>query len=206
MKPVLILDFDGTIANTRDAIIDIMNGLADELGFRKIEQKDIEYLRGKKPKAILKHLGISLFKAPFVIRKTRKKINASIATLEPSVDWLPVLQSLKQQGCHIGIVTTNTEENVKKFLHANNLDLFDFFYTAGQIFGKDKIISKIIHNMKFSDIYFVGDEIRDMEAGKKAKVKTVAVSWGYNTAESLQKENPDYIIDSPQELEKIIFK
>jgi len=60
--------------------------------------------------------------------------------------------------------------------------------------------------MEFSDVYFVGDEIRDMEAGKKAKVKTVAVSWGYNTAESLQKENPDYLIDSPQELEKIIFK
>ena len=206
MKPLLILDFDGTIANTRDTVIEVMNGLSDEFGFKKIEQKDIEYLRGKKPSDILKYLGISPFKAPFVTRKTRKKINESIATLEPSKNWLPALQSLKQKGCHIGIVTTNTEKNVKKFLRANSLDVFDFFYTTGQIFGKDKIISKIIHSMEFSDVYFIGDEINDIDAGKKAKVKTVAVSWGYNTAKSLQKENPNYMIDSPQELEKIIFK
>ena len=206
MKPLLILDFDGTIANTRDTVIEVMNGLSNEFGFRKIEQKDIEYLRSKKPRDILEYLGISPFKASFITRKIRKKIKESIATLEPSKNWLPVLQSLKQKGCHIGIVTTNTEENVKKFLHANNLNVFDFFYTAGQIFGKDKIISKISHDIEFSDIYFIGDEISDIDAGKKAKVKTIAVSWGYNTIESLQKENPDYMIYSPQELEKIIFK
>lgn len=206
-KPVVIFDFDGTIANTLDSIIDILNDLSDEFGFKKIKENEVEYLRGKRPREILKHLGISIFKLPFVIRKTRREINSHIALLKPSVDLLPVLKLLKENGCALGIVTTNTEENVQNFLHANNLDLFDFFYTAKKIFGKDRIISKIIKemNVQKSNVYFIGDEIRDIEAGKKVGINTIAVSWGYNTKNALIKERPDYLIDSPSELEKIIL-
>lgn len=203
----MIFDFDGTIANTLGSIIDIMNGLSNEFGFRKIKENDVEYLRGKRPREILKYLGISIFKLPFVIRKTRQEINSHIALLSPSVDILPILKLLKENGCHLGIVTTNIEENVRKFLHANNLDLFDFFYTAKKVFGKDRTISKIIKemNIKKSTVYFVGDEVRDIEAGKKVGIKTIAVSWGYNTRDALGKEHPDYLVDSPAELEKIIL-
>jgi len=206
-KSVVIFDFDGTIANTLDSIIDIMNNLSDEFGFRKIHDEDVEYLRGKRPREILKHLGISLFKLPFVIRKTRREINSHIALLSPSIDLLPTLKLLKENGCQVGIVTTNIEENVKKFLHANNLDLFDFFYTAKKVFGKDRTISKIIKDMKLekSKVYFVGDEVRDIEAGKKVGIKTIAVSWGYNTKDALDKEHPDHLIDSPLELENIVL-
>ena len=50
------------------------------------------------------------------------------------------------------------------------MDQFDFFYTTKKVFGKDKTISKIIRDMKLdpSDVYFVGDEVRDIEAGKKS--------------------------------------
>ena len=202
---VVIFDFDGTIANTLDSII--MNDLSDEFGYRKIKQEDIQYLRGKKPRKILKHLGISLFKLPFVIRKTRREINSHIALLTPSVELFPVLRLLKENDCQIGIVTTNLEENVRKFLHASNLDQFDFFYTAKKIFGKDRTISKIIKYMDLekSHVYFVGDEVRDIEAGKKAGIKTIAVSWGYNTKDALAKEHPDFLIDSPMELENIVL-
>ena len=203
----MIFDFDGTIANTLDAIVDIMNDLSDEFGFRKIKENDVEWLRGKRPREILKHLGISIFKLPFVIRKARREINSHIAGLSNSVDLLPILKILKENGCHVGIVTTNLEENVQKFLHMNNMDKFDFFYTAKKVFGKDKTISKIVKDMKLdkSDVYFVGDEVRDIQAGKKAGIKTIAVSWGYNTKDALERENPDYLIDSPLELKKIIL-
>ena len=205
---VVIFDFDGTIANTLDSIIEIMNNLSDEFGFRKIKDGDVEYLRGKKPREILKHLGISLFKLPFVVRKARRQINSHIALLSPSVDLLPTLKLLKQNNCQIGIVTTNIEENVRKFLHAHNLDQFDIFYTTKKVFGKDKTISKIIRDIKIekSNVYFIGDEIRDIEAGKKAGVRTIAVSWGYNTGEALRKERPDYLVNSTSELEEIILQ
>jgi len=205
MTKTIIFDFDGTIANTLDSLIEIMNRLSKEFGFRKIKQEEVEYLREKTARQILKNLGISLIKLPFVVRKARKEINSQIEFLNPSVELLSAIQYLKDKNYKIGIVTTNTEDNVRKFLQANNLDKFDFFYTAKRVFGKDRTISKIINDMKLdkSTVYFIGDEIRDIKAGKKVGIKTIAVGWGFNTKEALSRESPDYLIESPKEIEKI---
>ena len=42
------------------------------------------------------------------------------------------------------------------------------------------------------DCLFVGDSPADMEAGRRAGVKTCAVSYGYGKREELAKWNPDY--------------
>lgn len=205
-KYTVIFDFDGTIADTLESVIEIINKLSDEFGYKKITPEDLPKIRGKRPRDIMRHVGISMFKLPFVVKKTRREINNRIEGLKPVIDLRPHLLKLKEGGCQLGIVTSNIESNVQKFLQANNLDLFDFFYNGKSIFGKEKIINKILHDKRLSKdkVYFVGDEVRDVEAGKKAKVITVAVTWGYNSAEALQREKPDYIINSPEELERIL--
>jgi len=42
----------------------------------------------------------------------------------------------------------------------------------------------------------VGDTNLDIMMGKNANVKTVAVTWGAENRESLEKANPDYVIDN----------
>ena len=37
-------------------------------------------------------------------------------------------------------------------------------------------------------MYYVCDEIRDIEAARKSKIKSIAVTWGYNSKEALEKE------------------
>ncbi len=46
----------------------------------------------------------------------------------------------------------------------------------------------------------VGDSAADMEAGKRAGVKTCAVRWGYGDVEQMAKWSPDYWIAEPAEL------
>jgi phosphoglycolate phosphatase-like HAD superfamily hydrolase len=50
----------------------------------------------------------------------------------------------------------------------------------------------------------VCDEVRDIEAAKKSGIKSIAVAWGYNTKDALIKENPDFLVNSPDELINII--
>jgi HAD superfamily hydrolase (TIGR01509 family) len=50
------------------------------------------------------------------------------------------------------------------------------------------------------DCLLVGDSAADMEAGRRAGVKTCAVLWGYGEREQLAKWEPDYWISHPSEL------
>jgi phosphoglycolate phosphatase len=46
----------------------------------------------------------------------------------------------------------------------------------------------------------VGDAPADMEAGRRAGVRTCAVRWGYGDAREMARWKPDYWIDEPMEL------
>ncbi|MBI2673476.1 HAD family hydrolase [Candidatus Woesearchaeota archaeon] len=52
--------------------------------------------------------------------------------------------------------------------------------------------------------YMVGDTVYDIIAGKRAGVKAIAVLTGNHTREMLEKENPDYIINSIKDLPKVL--
>jgi len=47
---------------------------------------------------------------------------------------------------------------------------------------------------------FIGDSPQDMEAGRKAGVRTCAVRWGYGDPDAMAKWQPDFWIDSPEQL------
>jgi HAD superfamily hydrolase (TIGR01549 family) len=50
------------------------------------------------------------------------------------------------------------------------------------------------------DCLMVGDSVADMEAGRRAGVKTCAVRYGYGRAEKLAAWEPDYWVDDLREL------
>lgn len=55
-------------------------------------------------------------------------------------------------------------------------------------------------------VIYVGDETRDIDSAKKAGVKGIAVSWGFNSKKVLAKHHPDALIEHPQELIDILKK
>lgn len=205
--PTIIFDFDGTIADTLSVVIRIANKFADHYGYNKIPLSDLPKLREKKPSAVLRHLGISIFKLPIVARKIRFEMNKEIVNLKTAVDLKDTLVHLKENGCILGILTTNSRENVVEFLKKNDLELFDFVYSGRAVFGKSRLLKKLMKEKKIphEDLIYVGDEIRDVEAAKKAGIKVIGVSWGYNTKSALLESHPDHIVEKPEELKGIIL-
>lgn len=200
---VVLFDFDGTIADTLDAILAIANRLSGEFGYKKSTREDIEAFRNLDSMQIIKTSGIPLVKLPFLLQMVKLELNQEIKNLKPIAGIVEVLQSLKKNGKTLGIVSSNSKENVKIFLENNGLkELFDFVYSGSTLFGKNKIIKKFLRQeqLKPEEVIYVGDETRDIEAAKKIKLKVVAVSWGFNSKEVLVKEEPDLAIDHPQEL------
>lgn len=52
---------------------------------------------------------------------------------------------------------------------------------------------------------YVGDDLRDVQAGRAARMSTVAVRWGYlGAGEPVEAWGADHIIDSPMDLLKLL--
>ncbi|MBD2006262.1 MULTISPECIES: HAD-IA family hydrolase [Cyanophyceae] len=206
-EKAIIFDFDGTIADTFDAIVSITNCLALEFGYKLATLEDIEQFRNLSSREIIHKSGVSFFKLPFLLRKVRAGLNNKIQELKPFPGIKEALIELKAQGNTLGIITSNSQDNVTLFLENNVfLEIFDFLYSAPTVFGKHKVINSFLkqHNIKQQDVIYVGDETRDIEAARKSNVKAIAVTWGFNSKEVLAKHNPDFLIYNPQELIEVI--
>lgn len=200
---LVLFDFDGTIADTYQAIADITNHLSSEFGYKPVEPEELLLLKNLSSREVIKKTEISLFKIPFLVKRVRNELSKEIANLKPIKGVEQVLDRLKARGYSLGIVTSNDKHNVEIFLAKNNLDfLFDFIYSSTSIFGKHRVIDRIVKQNRLSrdKIVYVGDETRDIRSARKSRVNIVAVSWGFNSAEILADFQPDFLVNHPQEL------
>ncbi|EKQ69081.1 haloacid dehalogenase superfamily enzyme, subfamily IA [Leptolyngbyaceae cyanobacterium JSC-12] len=204
---VIIFDFDGTIADSFEVVLKISNRLAAEFGYPKAQPEDISRLKNLSSREVIRQSKVSPFKLPLLLRRLRCELNQEIHRLKPIPGMKEALLMLKQQGNRLGIVTSNSCENVAAFLEVQELsDVFDFIGSGLALFGKGRIIQRILkqHQLNPADVIYVGDETRDIEAARKIGIPVVAVSWGFNSRQALAAENPDFLIDHPEELLQVV--
>ena len=116
------------------------------------------------------------------------------------------LFDLKKEGYKLAIISSNRKENIDKFIKFNKLNVFDFVHGKTDIFGKAGYLEKFLKDfsLKKSEVIYIGDEIRDVEACKKVGIKMIGVSWGLHTIQALKRIGVDYIAKKPVEILKLI--
>ena len=164
-QKVIIFDFDGTIADTLDALVGIANHLAGDFGYAPITTTELAYLRNLSSRQIIKYSGIPLFKIPFLLKKVKSELKGNIKELQPIEGIQQSLIALKEDKYGLGIITSNSTDNVETFLQNNNLEnLFDFIYTGATIFGKTTTINKALkqNNLGVTLLVRRGVELRQV--------------------------------------------
>jgi phosphoglycolate phosphatase len=116
------------------------------------------------------------------------------------------LFDLKKNGFHLAILSSNLKKNIKKFIKAKGIDIFDYFHCSTHILGKGSAIKKFlkVNHLKKNEAIYVGDEMRDIDACKKVGIKMIGVSWGLHTKEALLKSGVDFLVEKPSEILKIV--
>lgn len=206
MLKVIIFDFDGTLADTIDTLLSITNRLSVKFGFKSTTKEEVAQLSNLTSWQILRYSGISIFKFPLLIKKLKAELRNEIPNIQLFAGIKEVLLALKSQGFILGIITSNSRENVLVSMKNNGLEgVFDFIDSA-TTFGKHKIIYRWLRRENFNpeQVVYVGDEVRDIEAAKRTGIKVIAVSWGFNSQSVLAAHYPDFLIERPQELIELI--
>ncbi len=195
-------DFDGTIADSFLLGIEIVNYLAPKHNFNTVDMSKIDYYKSLSSQDMIKEFKVPLLKIPFLAPIFKAEMNKRIETLK-YVEGVPAMLKEFSEKYYVGILTSNSVENVEHFLEKYDLKQYvSDIRSEFQVFGKHKSLKKIIsfHNIKNSQLIYVGDETRDAEACNKAKVKSVAVTWGFNSEKALKKFSPNLIANSTQEI------
>jgi phosphoglycolate phosphatase len=198
----LIFDFDGTIADTFQPLINISNQLADEFKFKKVKPEEIHLMKDKTSQEIVRYLEIPFMKIPRIASKAREELLKDIHNIQLIEGIKDLLLQLKVLNRTIGIMSSNSEKNVKKFLDRHQCNIFDFIMTSPKIWGKNHSLRFLMktHRCSPEEIIYIGDETRDIEAAKKVGIKVVAVTWGYNSKKSLEAHQPNFLVHTPLEL------
>ncbi len=200
MRPKLVLfDFDGTIADTFQCGVEILNSMAPEFGFRPLAPFDVPRVRDMRTSDLMRFLGIPATRLAKISRRGKEELSRRMDSVQPLPGMLDLVRSLRAAGVRMGILTSNSQDNVAAFLAKFDLDIFEFVHTSSKLAGKGRVVRKILraHKLKPREILLVGDEIRDIEAAQETGIHVAAVTWGYNSAPALAAIKPDHMLASP---------
>jgi phosphoglycolate phosphatase len=205
---LVIFDFDGTIADSFDEILKIFNELSEKYRHEKIESKaEIDEMKRTGAKQILEKFRLPFYKYAILLIETRKLLKSRMSKIRIFGGVADTVRYLKDNGFMIGILSSNREDNIRIFLKNNGIDIFDIIMRSS-LFGKAGHLKKISgkYKIKVNDIIYVGDEVRDIISAKKAGVKIISVTWGFNSKDVLKNNAPDYLVDDISEIHEILIR
>ena len=202
MDKVILFDYDGTIIDSLDVAFKAFNMVALEYGLVKMKnKKDFAKLYEQNFYESLIKMGMS--------KKNIKKFNLKLRNTFLKCGYgSKVFSGMKEvvnklaEKNKIIVITSNITSTIKSSIAKNELNIHEVL--GGDIEqSKVKKILVIKKSFPKADIYYVGDTMGDVLEGKKARVKTIAVAWGYHPRKKLMESKPDFIVDTPEDLLKI---
>ncbi|MFL0504257.1 pyrophosphatase PpaX [Ureibacillus sp. 179-F W5.1 NHS] len=205
----LLFDFDGTLLDTNELIIQTFMHVLEERFPGQYSPKDCINFIGPSLKETFEQLTPN--EVEEMIEKYRQWNEAHHDELVKEFEGVvPTLEQLKEQGIRLAIVSTKRKDTIEKGLNLMGAKhLFEFWIGTDDVkrvkpdpepvlLAIDKLgVSK-------KDVIMIGDNYHDIEAGKNAGVKTAGVAWSLKGEQFLQQFNPDYMLQHMSDLLTIV--
>ncbi len=202
-KPAIIFDFDGTLADSLYATLQVLFELIHR---QALPAEDISRLRGMTMRQVLRELNIPAWRALFLKQTVYKAMRDRMdnIALIPGMD-----EAIKRlaTGHQLYVLSSNDAVNVRIFLGRFRLgDYFNGVYGDANPFGKARQLKRLVreHALDASQAWYVGDQTWDVTAAHRAGMKAAAVAWGFSNLHVLKAKRPEAMVFSPDELAKAI--
>lgn len=117
-----------------------------------------------------------------------------------------LIRELKEKGISLAVISSDLPDTVFPEIKKYGLENI-FNHVLTNVYDKVKVLQDLIEKNNFNpeETYIIGDSNHEIESGKKAGVKTIAVTWGFNTEQNLKLESPDFIVHNLEELKRLVL-
>lgn len=208
-----LFDFDGTIADSGDAATLATQACFKDFGLEVPSAEAVRYYMGVPIETFIpelvekqgKHYTDQQFEEMYdSFRKHYGEIEEQTTTLFPKMK--ETLSQLVKDGKKLFIVSSKASTSLKRNLKALGIDeLFIDIIGSDQVKnykpapdGVLMIIDK--YDLNKDESVMIGDAKYDLQMGKAAGVKTCGCLWDTFDEKLLKAENPDFLLEKPEEL------
>jgi phosphoglycolate phosphatase len=203
METILLFDYDGVIVDSMPLVLELLQTLAPKYGLDMIKtRKDVEDLFEKNVYESLKELGLDDKK----LNHFKEKLGVKLLLLQSHLNPFPnIKESLEKISTNnrMIMITSNLSFVTNHFLKKHKLNFFEKVLGAEVSKSKVEKILNIKQENPNAKLFYIGDTTGDIYEGKKAKIKTVGVTWGYHSKNRIKKAKPDHVVNNPNDLVKL---
>lgn len=200
MIRAVLFDLDGTLIDSTDAIVESYFHSYDTLGAARPARERILETIGIPLEVQFGHLGgVEVAPAVKAYRERYRVLGRELTTLLPGA--AEALERLAEAGQRLGFATSKRRYASEELLE--HLGVLHYFEAR---VGPEDVANPKPHpdvlfesldqlQLRPADAVFVGDMVYDIEAGRAAGVRTLGVTSGYATRETLENAGCSAIFD-----------
>lgn len=209
----VLLDFDGTIADTGEGIYDSVRYAVRAMGFDPLPEEVVHTFIGPPVFSSFKRaLNLSDEDSAKAVEKYRESyMNGGIYRLSFYDGMEKLLNDIKKSGIKLAVASSKPENFIIEILRYLKIsDLFDFISAPESDKApesKTALVERAVKALGIdkSKAVMIGDRYFDIEGAKEAKVDSIGVTFGFGDRNELVNSGADYIADSTEDIRRIIF-
>jgi len=211
---LILFDFDGTLV---DSLPDIASALNHALGAAGLQPMPLDVVRGLVGEGVLR-----LVEKALVVQGAERDAVAiarevvAIYSEKPCVATYvypgvaEVVAQLRASGAKVAVLTNKVGSVARSLLAELHLqDAFDAVVGEGDGHARKPSPAAALALMaRFAATpartLMVGDGLPDLAVAKSAGCPAAAVTWGYTLRDAIEAQQPDFIVEQPAELLRLI--
>ncbi len=205
----LLFDFDGTLLNTNDLIIQTFMHVLNERFPGQYSPKDCLKFIGPSLKQTFNDIAPGEEEA--LIAKYRAwNIEHHDKLVSQYPDVVSTLEQLKSQGIRLAIVSTKRNDTIDRGLSIlGATHLFDVRIGTDDVKNVKPDPEPVLLALERlgidkEDAIMIGDNSHDIEAGHRAGVRAAGVAWAIKGEAYLQQYQPEYMLQHMTDLFDIV--
>lgn len=212
----LFFDFDGTIANTQEGIVNAIEYMADELKMKKLDLETYQKFIGPSLPDSLERFYPDFPKERYAeaVKTYQAYYNTKgVYQLKIYPEMKETLTKLKAEGYNLYVSSVKPESLIKILVPHLQLDkFFSGLYGASDDEitrnTKQAILRYGMDNAQADakDTVMIGDRMTDMEGGVANNVHTLGVTYGFGDHQELSESGAEHIVDSVSDIIKGVKK
>ena len=211
---LVIFDFDGTLADTKENIILTFQMTMKELGVEIKSRQECAATIGLTLEDAFKVLYPGMAAEKYILlRDTYRRIfkeNRKILVPGLFPEVMETLEELQRRGYLMSIASSRQSPSLQSFLEDMKIaHLFEYAVGGDNVEhpkpAPDAVLQILRHyNLSAEEAFVVGDMPFDINMATNAGVKSCGVTWGNADAAQLKESGANYVIDKMSQLLEIL--